>query len=55
MTTWRSIRVITALTLASGALMWAGVTLVGIGEPQLGWWIIAAGGAVFVLAAQEGW
>jgi hypothetical protein len=37
---WRSIRVITALTVASGALMWAGVTLVGVGEVRLGWWCL---------------
>jgi hypothetical protein len=52
---WRSIRVITALTVASGALMWAGVTLVGVGEVRLGWWMIGAGLVVFVAASQVEW
>ena len=52
---WRSIRVVTALTLASGALTWAGVTLVGNGEPRLGWWMIAVGLAMFIAAGQERW
>lgn len=52
---WRSVRVIAALTIASGALMWAGVTLIAVGEVRLGWWAIGAGLLTFVAAGQETW
>lgn len=52
---WRSIRVIAALAVAGGALVWAGVTLVGLGEPRLGGWMIGAGVVVFLGASGERW
>lgn len=52
---WRAVRVIAVMALAASALVWAGLTLVGVGEFKLGCGAIVAGIAALLVASQEQW
>lgn len=52
---WRGVRTIVALTVSGFGLAFAGVTLIGVGEPHLGYAMAACGVVLTVVAAQERW